>query len=174
MTDINKEILSLIKIRHATRNDLSAMEWDGEYIHFRRLYADAYAYAERGKSVLWIVEVPSIGLMGQVFISLNGGRLKFTDFTKQAYVYGFRVKPPYRNQGIGTQMMNVVEMDLIKRKICWVTLNVSRDNRAARRFYERIGYRIYGEDPGRWSYKDHTGKQVNVVEPAWRMSKKIK
>ena len=30
-----------LRIRQATESDLPALEWDGEYIHFRRVYREA-------------------------------------------------------------------------------------------------------------------------------------
>ena len=34
------QVLSRLVIRQAIESDLPAMEWDGEFTHFRNLYAD--------------------------------------------------------------------------------------------------------------------------------------
>jgi ribosomal protein S18 acetylase RimI-like enzyme len=70
-------------------------------------------------------------------------------------------------------LLKQVEQDLQKRRFRWVTLNVSRQNLAAQRFYKRNGYQIVAAEAGRWSYVDHMGKRREVDEPAWRMQKKL-
>ncbi len=64
-----------------------------------------------------------------------------------------------------------LETDLEARAFRLVTLNVGRQNPDARRFYERYGYRVVADEPGRWSYLDDMGKRQEVHEPAWRMEK---
>lgn len=162
-----------ISIRKANRDDLSNLEWDGEYTHFRRLYADTYSMVEQGKAVIWIAEADGDGLIGQCFVSLKGSRPELADGAVRAYVYGFRVRPLYRNQGIGTRIMVTIEQDLFSRGFRQVTLNVGKDNHDARRFYDRLGYNVIGSDPGRWSYIDDKGKRRDMHEPAWRMLKKL-
>jgi ribosomal protein S18 acetylase RimI-like enzyme len=161
-------------IREATRNDLPALEWDGQFTHFRRLYAQAVRRAEEGEAVLWVAELPSIGLIGQLFVQLESYRNELADGHTRAYIYSFRVRPTYQGAGIGTSLMQTAETDLRRRGYHSITLNVGRDNPAARRFYERFGYTIVGDEPGRWSYLDHKGHRRHVHEPSWRMEKELK
>jgi ribosomal protein S18 acetylase RimI-like enzyme len=162
-----------ISIRQANRDDLIDLEWEGEYTHFRRLYADTYNLVEQGKAIIWIAESDGAGLIGQCFVSLKGNRPELADGSVRAYVYGFRVRPEFRNQGIGARIMYTLEADLESRGFRQVTLNVGKDNREARRFYDRLGYSVIGDDPGRWSYIDDRGKRRDMHEPAWRMMKEL-
>jgi ribosomal protein S18 acetylase RimI-like enzyme len=162
-----------ITIRQATQSDLPALEWDGEFIHFRRLYGEIYQSMCNGRAVMWVIELPGQGIVGQLFVQLFSSRSELADGRNRAYIYGFRIKPSYRRQGFGSQMMAVAEEDLRQRNFHWVTLNVARDNPQARRLYESLGYRVVASDPGKWSYFDHQGNQRNVLEPAWRMEKMI-
>jgi len=162
-----------ICIRQASKDDLVRLEWDGEYTHFRRLYADTYTMVEQEKAVIWIAEADGDGLIGQCFVSLKGNRPELADGLIRAYIYGFRIRPAHRNQGVGTQIMYTVEQDLWKRGFRQITLNVGKDNHAARRFYNRLGYNVVGSDPGRWSYIDDKGKRRDMHEPAWRMLKNL-
>ena len=162
-----------VSIRQATRDDLVALEWNGEYTHFRRLYAEAYMMVEQGNGIIWIAEADGDGLLGQCFVSLKGNRPELADGVNRAYVYGFRVRPQFRSQGIGTRLMHVIEEDLWKRGFRQVTLNVGKDNHQARCFYARLGYSVVGSDPGRWSYIDDKGKRRDMHEPAWRMIKNL-
>ena len=160
-----------VQIRPCRHSDLPALEWEGEFIHFRRLYADVYERVERGDGLMWVAEMPENGIVGQLFVSLSSRRGELSDGRNRAYIYGFRIRPQYRNQGIGTQMMYMVESDLLKRGYQVVTLNVAQTNPGARRLYERLGYLVKGFEPGDWSFIDHLGRRQEVKEPAWRMEK---
>ena len=162
-----------VLIRQANRDDLPDLEWKGEYSHFRRLYADTYKMVEQDNAIIWIAEMDGKGLIGQCFVSLKGNRPELADGKNRAYIYGFRIQPQFRNQGIGTLMMRTIQDDLRKRGFLQITLNVGQDNYAAHRFYDRLGYIIVGSDPGRWSYIDDKGKRRDVHEPAWRMIKDL-
>ncbi len=160
-------------IRQAEKGDLTALEWNGEYIHFRRLYAETFMMVEQGAALIWVAEMNGQGLIGQCFVSLRRNRPELADGIVRAYIYGFRVKPKYRNRGIGTHIMLTIEEDLHERKFQQVTLNVGQDNQPARRFYERLGYVVVGSDPGYWSYIDDKGRRIDMHEPAWRMVKTL-
>lgn len=165
--------LSDIEIRPAAQEDLPLLEWDGEFVHFRRLYAEAYRRSQLGEAVLWIAGLPEHGIIGQLFVHLKSDRVELADGRTRAYIYGFRVRPQYRGRGVGTYLLQVAESDLVGRGFHITVLNVGRDNPAARRFYERNGYRVVSGDPGRWSYIDEKGVRRDVHEPAWRMEKEL-
>ena len=160
-----------VSIRTAARSDLSALEWEGELKHFRRLFADAYERVEQGQAAILIAEIPETGLIGQLFLSLRSGRPELSDGTTRGYIYGVRVRLEHRNCGIGTQLMFAAETELIERGFYYATLNVGRDNPKAQRLYERLGYRVVAPENGRWSYEDENGLRHEVHEPAWRMEK---
>ena len=165
--------MNQVLIRQANKDDLPSLEWKGEYTHFRRLYADTYTLVEQAKAVIWIADMDGKGLIGQCFVSLKGNRPELANGMNRAYIYGFRIQPQFRNQGIGTRMMHTVEDDLRIRGFQQLTLNVGQDNFGAQRFYDRLGYIIVGSDPGKWTYIDDKGKRRDVHEPAWRMIKDL-
>ncbi len=171
--EISTLFLSLVHFRHVTQTDLPALEWEGEFIHFRRMYAEAYRRSLRGEAVLWLIEHPQFGILGQLFVHLESQRHELADGVHRAYIYGFRVRPTYRGLGLGSRLLEVAEQDLVQRGFTYTVLNVSRENLDARRLYERLGYRVVAGDPGRWSYLDEHGIRHDVVEPAWRMEKKL-
>jgi ribosomal protein S18 acetylase RimI-like enzyme len=160
-------------IRTAIREDLPALEWNGDYIHFRRLYAEAYKRTEKGRGLIWVIEMPGEGIIGQALVQLLGSRTELANGTMRAYVYAVRVRPSFRGNGYGTRLMQRVENDLFERGFSVVTLNVAKENVKARRLYERLGYQVVAADRGRWSYIDHQGKRQHVHEPAWRMEKNL-
>jgi ribosomal protein S18 acetylase RimI-like enzyme len=160
-------------IRHLMEEDLSALEWEGEYRHFRRVYADALLRMLRGEAVHWVAVLPGAEIIGQVFIHLHSERTELADGQRRAYLYSFRIRPPYRGQGLGTRMLHVVENDLRARHYHMLTLNVAKENLAARRLYERVGFHVTAHEPGIWSYLDPEGNLCQVEEPAWRMEKNL-
>lgn len=160
-------------IRLAARQDLPALEWEGEFTHFRHVFADAYRLMELGDVIMWVAELPDFGLIGQLFIQLYGPNQIQANVNKYAYIYGFRVRPVYQGKGIGSRMLGTAESDLVRRGFKRIALNVAQDNEEARRLYERRGYHVTAPEPGIWSYLDDKGRRQFVNEPAWRMEKQF-
>jgi len=167
------EWLADVTIRHLHASDLPALEWGGEYTHFRRLFQDAYEYARQGRSILWVADLQGHGVIGQLFVQLFSGRKELADGRERAYIYGFRIQPSYRRAGLGTHMLKIAEEELGELGYRTITLNVSQNNLDAKRLYENLGYRVVASEPGKWSYVDHQGIRREVDEPAWRMEKKL-
>lgn len=170
---VSLPLTSHVLIRRATAQDLPALEWNGELAHFRRIFADAYRLMQAGEVMMWVADLPGVGLIGQLFVHLYGRSGVEKTSQPYAYIYGFRVQEAYRSIGIGSRLLQTAEADLARNGFHRVTLNVARDNPGALRLYQRFGYRIVAPDPGVWSYLDQNGVRVQVVEPAWRMEKQI-
>jgi len=165
--------LSKVIIRLVEEKDLPALEWDGEYRHFRNVFAQAWQRSQKGLSVLWVAELLGVGLIGQAFIQLICDRRELADGKSRAYLYSFRVRPAYRGQGLGSRILQMVENDLRQRGFRYVTLNVGKENQRAQEMYKRHGYHIVAHEPGNWSYVNDEGIIIDVHEPAWRMEKKL-
>lgn len=176
MVDIDSKkqtIVSLneVVIRQVRKDDLPALEWDGEYRHFRNLYKDAYDRMMKGITVLWVADHPTDGIIGQVFLQLNCDRPELADGWQRAYLFSFRIKPGYRNLGLGSRMICVLEDFLLDLHYSRLTLNVSKENPDAIRLYKRFGFQIVGQESGIWSFVDDKGVWQTVEEPSWRMEK---
>jgi ribosomal protein S18 acetylase RimI-like enzyme len=168
-----QSILASIQIHTLLEQDLPALEWDGVYTHYRELFQIAYQRLTSKRGLAWVVELPEHGIIGQVFIQLTCQRPELADGHSRAYLYSFRIKPAYRRLGIGKTLLNFAEDALRKRKLSYITLNVSRDNTDAIRLYKNHGYEIIAPEPGIWQYRDHMGVWHQVIEPAWRMEKSL-
>ena len=164
---------SQVKIRQAGQDDLAGLEWEGEYTHFRQVYNETYKRVQRGLALIWILELPKKGILGQALVQLRSDRTELADGVTRAYIFAFRIRPSYRSHGLGTRLLWVIEADLKKRGYSWVTLNVARDNLRARALYERNGYIVVADEPGHWSFPDEKGIWHDVHEPAWRMEKRL-
>ncbi|MDY6866296.1 MAG: GNAT family N-acetyltransferase [Chloroflexota bacterium] len=161
-------------IRQVEEADLKLLEWGQEYKKYRRMYSSLFRSTQKGKSLMWVVEIPQGEIIGQAFVMLKSSERDAADGESRAYVFAFRVKQPWRNKGIGAYLMHFIEDDLDRRGFKFVTLNVAKDNPKALRLYRRLGYRIIGSRPGIWSYTDNEGRVQYVEEPAWRMMKRLK
>jgi ribosomal protein S18 acetylase RimI-like enzyme len=166
--------LDQIGIRHLRPNELAALEWDGAYAHFRRVYARALQRAQNGMAVLWVAEGEAQRLIGQVFVLLNSEfDPQLANGEDRAFIHSFRVRPEFRSRGLGTRLLQKAEADLVARNFKIAGLNVAEDNVAALRFYERHGYRQVTKVSGEWSYTDHLGVERDVKEPGWRLIKNL-
>lgn len=165
--------LADVTVRQVCAEDLPGLEWEGEFIHFRRLYAEAFRRALRGLSILWLAGQAGGPILGQVFVQLTCDRPELCNGIDRAYLYAFRVRQAYRSLGIGALLLRTAEDDIIHRGYQYATLNVGKENVRAQAFYQRHRYSVVASEPGRWSYIDHNGRIRDVVEPAWRMEKKL-
>ncbi len=168
--EVEKEFL----LRPLEERDLPALEWNGEYLHFRNLFRQAYEDMRLGTRLLLVVEHrPSGEIVGQIFLQWNSSDPRFADGWRRGYLYSLRVKSAFQRRGLGTMLMDAAEERLRQRGMDTASIGVEKDNRDARSLYERQGYRIIAEDPGCWSYIDHLGRRQEVSEPAWLMEKKL-
>jgi ribosomal protein S18 acetylase RimI-like enzyme len=161
-------------IRKVTKADLPALEWDGEYTKYRRMFANLYHESQNGRTILWIVTQPAGEILGQVFVMLKSSERQAADGHHRAYIFAFRVKSAWRNLGIGKTLMEFVESNLRNQGFKFVTLNVAKENQGALRLYQQLGYKIIGSRTGDWTYRDHEGHLQHVHEPAWRMIKGLR
>ena len=166
-------LFSQVVIRHAEEADLRPIEWEGAYRQYRNVYAEVYQRAEHGLAVMWVMEMPAHGLIGQAFVQLQSNDRRTADGKHRAYMHSFRVRPGWQGHGLGSRLMSVVEADLLSRGFRELTLNVSRENESAQRLYTRLGYAVIAEIPGSWSYYDPEGVLRQVHEPGYRMMKRL-
>ena len=159
-----------VNIREATARDLPAMEWEGQYSHLRRLYRQALQEASNGRA-LPLVALAQDHVVGQLFVQFGRGSVAVEDVASINYLYSFRVRPSFRNQGISTQLLDRAEAELRERGFERAVIAVAMENEHARRLYERRGYRVFAKDPGKWSYVDHQGRLRHVSEPAHLLEK---
>ncbi|NWG16344.1 MAG: GNAT family N-acetyltransferase [Chloroflexi bacterium] len=158
-----------VTLRTADREDLPKLEWYGQYIHFRNLFRRAFREQQLGRRLILVADCNHfpIGYLFIQFAPADEGSLK------RAYLYSFRVMEMFRGQGIGTRLLQYAEVVIRQRDHNWALISVAKNNPAAHRLYERMGYRVYAEDEGRWHYVDHRGNLRYVHEPCWMLQKQI-
>lgn len=167
------DLLQNIQVRRAVEDDLREMEWEGSYKRYRQVYQDVYDRMVQGQAVMWVVDLPSFGIIGQAFIQFDMNDASCANGSTRAYLHSFRVRPAMRSQGIGAALMNFIEADLVQRGFQELTLNVAEENEGAIRLYQRLGYRVLKHIPGSWSYFDENGKLRHESEPGFRLIKTL-
>jgi ribosomal protein S18 acetylase RimI-like enzyme len=163
-----------VVIRVLREEDLPALEWEGEYKHFRNLYRRTYEEMLEGVRLMMVAVCSATDeVVGQVFLQYSSGDPRFADGRTRGYIYALRVKGPYQNQGIGAHLIREAEAKLRQKGMRVATIGVAKSNAAAQRLYERLGYHVLGEDAGRWTYLDERGNLREVNEPSWLMERPL-
>jgi len=161
-----------IVIRTLRETELPALEWEGAYTQFRRVYRQTFEDALRGQRVM-LVAVSGARLVGQVFIQLSSTETRYADGYSRGYLYSLRVRPELQGQGLGTRLLSSAEATLRARGFTTAVIAAGKDNPGAFRLYERLGYRSFADDPGVWYFQDVNGVQQLVEEPCWVMEKRL-
>ncbi len=161
-----------ITIRNLREPELPALEWEGAYTQYRRVYRQTFEDALRGQRIM-LVAVSGARLVGQVFIQLSSTETRYADGYSRGYLYSLRVRPELQGQGLGTRLLSSAEATLRARGYTTAVIAAGKDNPGAFRLYERLGYRSFADDPGVWYFSDVNGVQQVVEEPCWVMEKRL-
>jgi ribosomal protein S18 acetylase RimI-like enzyme len=111
--------------------------------------------------------------VGQIFVLMSSAEGGIADGEARAYLYAFRVMEMFRGRGLGTRLIEEAETQVRARGFRWTTIAVAKTNTGAQRLYRRMGYQVFRDDPGNWTYTDHLGKKHYVHEPCWLLEKEL-
>jgi len=144
-----------LRLRPARAQDLKDI-LEIERLSFPSPWSTVHFYAELYKDYahLWVAE-----LDGKVV-----GYVCFWIIAGEAHLANIAVHPSFRRKGIGSFLLKTVLRFLKRRQVDRLLLEVRVSNKAARKFYEKFGFR---KDGLRRSYYQDTG------EDAVLMSKKL-
>jgi len=161
-----------IVIRPMVEADLLSLEWEGEYTQYRKVFRDTFDGMQRGERLLLVAAAGAL-IVGQVFIQLHSTDSSYADGRHRAYLYALRVRPAWQGQGLGTRLIAAAEATLRARGFDAAVIAAGQDNPGALRLYQCLGYRIFAEDPGVWTFSDEAGQQQVMQEPCWVLEKKL-
>ena len=161
-----------VVIRPIREAELPALEWDGAYTKYRKVFEQTYEDVVRGQRMM-LVAVVNGQMVGQVFVQLSSTERRYADGYSRGYLYSLRVKPDWQEQGIGTRLLRAAESSLRARGFTTAVIAAGKDNPRAKSLYERLGYRTFADDPGVWYFEDVNGVQQSVSEPCWVMQKTL-
>lgn len=133
------ELALKVRIRPCVKHDLPTLEWFGLFSAQRGIIEATFERHQRGEAIMLVAEangVPS----AQIWIDLDR-----KDLDSTGVLWALRVFPTLQNRGVGSRLMAAAEQILRQRGFGWAELTVEKDNSAALRLYERLGYRLVGE-----------------------------
>jgi ribosomal protein S18 acetylase RimI-like enzyme len=156
-----------VVIRPCRRADLPDLEWFGLFTPHRAIIHEAYARQDHGETLMLVADSNRFPV-GQAWI----------DFTKRqargaALLWAVRVLPPFRKQGIGSRLIAAAEEAIARAGFTLAEIGVETDNPAARRLYERLGYRFVGIEHEDYGYTTPEGAPVRVALEEWVLHKAL-
>ena len=117
---------------------------------------------EREDRILLIAHANGRFPIGHVLVDLDGSVLSH-----------LLVLAGFRDQGLGTALIEEAERRLRSRGRAHVSLLVEKGNEAAIRLYERCGYVRVGEAMETWNEPRAEGAMEPVAHPSWVMRKEF-
>ncbi len=152
-------------IRRARQGDLARILWGNEHLRAsRQAFLDRQA---RGEAVILLptLDDEAVGHLAIDLVKLQaeGG----------VYLYWFHVLEPFARRGIGTAVIKRAEQIAIQAGRIFSEIAVGKDNEAARRLYERLGYQLIGDREDRWIAHQPDGSQVEIIDDNWVLQKSL-
>jgi len=114
----------------------------------------------RGRLIAGLRQHPTtvifLAYAGEEAVGLATCFLGFSTFAARPLlnVHDLVVLPAYRGRGVGRALLETIERKAMALGCCKLTLEVTEQNHAARRVYERAGFHqaVYGEGGGLLAY----------------------
>jgi ribosomal protein S18 acetylase RimI-like enzyme len=162
---IEFSVTTTVLIRPCTQADLPKLEWFGQYTEHRAIFADVFARQQAGEALM-LVAVLNDFPIGQIWIDLASLKTKSI-----AVLWALRVLEPLQRLGIGSRLIAVAEEQARRHGFAQAAIGVEKSNDLARHLYERLGYRVVGDNEQRWTYTTPDGAEVEEVVVEWVMHK---
>lgn len=156
-----------VTVRVCREDDLPGLEWYGLFTEHRQIIRETFESQERGDAVMLVADLNGFPA-GQVWINLALKREERT-----GALWAVRVLPCLQNRGIGARLMAAAEQLLAERGYTGVELGVEKENPGARRFYERLGYRVSGVARGEYQYTTPGGARAAMSIDEWILRKEL-
>jgi ribosomal protein S18 acetylase RimI-like enzyme len=165
--------LNTVNIRLLKEEDLPAIEWEDEFKRYRRIYREIFQNSQKGLSIPLVAETPADGMVGQVFLSQKEPNPNYGIRTRYYFLSSFRIKPQFRDHGLGTLLLQECEKQVRLHKLRDIYLNCAKENNRARWFYEEHGFKVIRVDDGNWTYVNDEGFVVTERQNAYLMRKTL-
>jgi ribosomal protein S18 acetylase RimI-like enzyme len=157
-----------VDIRLCVKDDLPDLEWFGLFTEHREIFLRVFESQERGENIMLIAEANTLPI-GQIWIDLVKRKEESAGF-----IWALRVIPWLQNLGIGGKLMVAAEQRCKEHGFKHAELGVEKENHAAKRFYERLGYRMIGSMIDEYSYTSPQGQLMSVPMDVWVLRKKLR
>lgn len=154
-----------VTFRPCRREDLPDLEWFGRFARYRQHFAEQFERQLRGENAMLIAEANGFPV-GRLSVDLAKRRSEAT-----GVLWSFEVLPPMRNLGIGSRLMAMAECMLRERGYRIAEIGAGKDNPGAQRLYERLGYRVVGENYEAWDVTAPDGSVIHESSDEWFLQK---
>jgi GNAT superfamily N-acetyltransferase len=151
--------------RAAVSSDLTKLEWFGAFAEHRQIIAEAFAAQTRGQGLIFVAAVDDFPV-AQLWVRFPKER--------PPRFWAFRVMRPFQGLGLGSQLFRIGENVLTMRHFAGCEVGVEKTNSAARRLYEKMGYRLCYEQVEEYSYETPNGEIRYGRADQWILQKKLK
>jgi ribosomal protein S18 acetylase RimI-like enzyme len=166
---IERLVLPLeVTIRLCVETDLPHLEWFGLFTPHRGIIRSAFDGQMRGDTAMLVADINGFPA-GQVWIDFRKRRAE-----GRALLWAVRVMPPFQRAGLGARLIGAAERLIHSRDVPAAEAGVERDNAVARRFYERLGYRLAGTERGSYSFTTPEGVTRIVPRDEWVLVKTLR
>lgn len=171
--DVQREGAPLVRlslevlIRPCRRADLEPLEWFGAFRSHRAFVAAQFERHLRGDNVMLVAEHKRFPV-GQVWIDLARKPAE-----RAAVVWALRVFEPFQGLGIGTHLLAAAERRAAAAGRAVSEIGVEKHLASVRRLYERLGYRVAGEERSEETYMEPDGSAVRYTFDQWILRKRI-
>jgi ribosomal protein S18 acetylase RimI-like enzyme len=161
------EIRLPVQIRPCREDDLPALEWFGLQTDYRDYFAHGYRRQQAGELIFLVAEANGFPV-AKIWIDL--GR----EPRSAAYLSALDVMPCLQNLGLGTRLIAAAEERARAAGRAAVRMTVAQTNARARRLYERLGYRVVGQERAVYDGHSPDGRPIHHDEAVWVMEKSLR
>jgi ribosomal protein S18 acetylase RimI-like enzyme len=156
-----------IVIRPCRAEDLPTLEWFGLFEPHRQIIRETFDRHRRGEVVMLVADVNGVP-SGQAWIDARR-----EGAGPAGVLWAVRVFPCLQNCGIGSRLIAAAEHVLRAHDCHFVEVQVEKDNPAARRLYERLGYQVFGERREDYHFTTPDGSRATLPLDQWVLQKAL-
>lgn len=156
-----------VELRLCRATDLARLEWFGAFTHHRAIIREAFALQGRGEALM-LLALETGFPVGQAWLDFRP-----KPGAEAPTVWAVRVMPAFQGAGLGARLMRELERLARRRGVAALEVGVETDNAAARRFYERLGWRLLRERRHGYSYVTPAGQHRNHALHEWVLGKRL-
>lgn len=156
-----------LTVRPCAREDLEKLEWFGTFTPHREIIHQAYKAQESGDNLM-LLAVANGFPVAQAWVDLAKHRPE-----PVGLLWAVRVFPVFQGMGIGTRLLREAEREMQARGVREAEIGVEKDNEAARRLYERLGYRVVAEVREEYEFTPPGGERVRAYADQWMLRKPL-
>jgi ribosomal protein S18 acetylase RimI-like enzyme len=162
---IKSQGVAALAVNDLKPEDLDRITWSGSPSHIKSV-ARALERVESGKVEYLAVRAPNGWPVAK-------GGIDYMVHKGAGTLWQLETDESLRGLGIGKRLIEEAEKRIKKRGLKEAVMGVEDNNPAARRLYERLGYKEYGHEQESWEQEDNAGNSYTYVTPVTLLRKEL-